>query len=133
MPGAALWGRFGGGASAGLCWRSFISGSRPESCLALRFWKALFLSSSSWRAGVLRDVSTLCAVNTSCWTIWGGGHRFVGGYQYTVCCSTSCWTIWGGGHRCVGGCQCTVCCGTSCWTIWGGGTGVLELGTSRIK
>jgi carbamoyl-phosphate synthase large subunit len=41
--------------------------------------------------------------------------------QYTVCCSTSCWTIWGGGHRCVVGCQYTVCCSTSCWTIWGGG------------
>jgi hypothetical protein len=41
--------------------------------------------------------------------------------QYTVCCSTSCWTIWGGGHRVVVGCQYTVCCSTSCWTIWGGG------------
>jgi hypothetical protein len=59
--------------------------------------------------------------STSCWTIWGGGHRFVVGCQYTVCCSTSCWTIWGGGHRCVEGCQDTVCCGTSSWTIWGGG------------
>jgi hypothetical protein len=28
--------------------------------------------------------------------------------QYTVCCSTSCWTIWGGGHRVVVGCHVVV-------------------------
>jgi hypothetical protein len=52
-----------------------------------------------------------------------GGHRFVVGCQYTVCCrgSTSCWTLWGGGHRFGVGCQYTVCCSTSSWTIWGGG------------
>jgi hypothetical protein len=37
----------------------------------------------------------------------GGGHRFVVGCQYTVCCSTSCWTILGGGHRFVGRLSCT--------------------------
>jgi hypothetical protein len=63
---------------------------------------------------------TVCC-STSFWTIWGGGHRFVAGCQDTVCCSTSCWTIWGGGHRFVAGCQYTVCCSTSSWTIWGGG------------
>jgi hypothetical protein len=47
------------------------------------------------------------------WARWGGGHRFVGGCQYTVCCSTSSWTRWGGGHRFIVGCQYTVCCSTS--------------------
>jgi hypothetical protein len=28
-------------------------------------------------------------------------HRLVVGCQYTLCCSTSCWSIWGGGHRLV--------------------------------
>jgi hypothetical protein len=56
---------------------------------------------------------------TSCWTIWGGGHRCVVRRQYTACCSTSSWTIWGGGHRCVEGCQYPVCGSTSSWTTLG--------------
>jgi hypothetical protein len=40
------------------------------------------------------DRHTQVRVACSSPSIWGGGHRFVVGCQYTVCCCTSSWTVW---------------------------------------